>query len=135
MDKPMFDYELTFKVRDYELDLQGIVNNAVYQNYLEHTRHEYLNSKGVNFNPLHQEGYDAVVIRAEIDYKKSLTTGNTFIVKVGVQREGRLRLVFNQQIIRTDDNAVILNAKIITVCIYNNRPIEPLQLLEKLGLI
>jgi len=135
MDKPMFDYELTFKVRDYELDLQGIVNNAVYQNYLEHTRHEYLNSKGVNFNQLHQEGYDAVVIRAEIDYKKSLTTGNTFIVKVGVQREGRLRLVFNQQIIRTDDNAVILNAKIITACIYNNRPIEPLQLLEKLGLI
>ena len=131
----MFDYELTFKVRDYELDLQGIVNNAVYQNYLEHTRHEYLNSKGVNFNQLHQEGYDAVVIRAEIDYKKSLTTGNTFIVKVGVQREGRLRLVFNQQIIRTDDNAVILNAKIITACIYNNRPIEPLQLLEKLGLI
>ena len=62
-------FEEHFKVRDYELDLQGIVNNAVYQNYLEHTRHEFLNAKGLNFQELHEQGYDAVVIRAEIDYK------------------------------------------------------------------
>ena len=39
-------YELPFKVRDYECDLQGIVNNANYQHYLEHTRHEFLTSVG-----------------------------------------------------------------------------------------
>lgn len=41
-------YELTLKVRDYECDLQGIVNNANYQHYLEHTRHEFLSSVGVS---------------------------------------------------------------------------------------
>ena len=35
-------YELKMKVRDYECDLQGIVNNANYQHYIEHTRHEFL---------------------------------------------------------------------------------------------
>ena len=34
-------YELKMKVRDYECDLQGIVNNANYQHYLEHTPVSY----------------------------------------------------------------------------------------------
>ena len=35
-------YELKMAVRDYECDLQGIVNNANYQHYTEHTRHMFL---------------------------------------------------------------------------------------------
>lgn len=41
-------YELKMKVRDYECDLQGIVNNANYQHYIEHTRHEFLSSAGIS---------------------------------------------------------------------------------------
>ena len=33
--KALEPYRLKFKVRDYECDMQGIVNNSVYQNYLE----------------------------------------------------------------------------------------------------
>ena len=44
-----YQHELTLKVRDYECDLQGIVNNANYQHYLEHARHEFLLSLGVSF--------------------------------------------------------------------------------------
>lgn len=50
-------YELKMKVRDYECDLQGIVNNANYQHYLEHTRHEFLLSTGVSFAALHEQGW------------------------------------------------------------------------------
>ncbi|NQW42049.1 MAG: acyl-CoA thioesterase [Bacteroidetes bacterium] len=130
-----YTYQLPFTVRDYELDLQGIVNNAVYQNYLEHARHEYLKENGLNFQQLHNDGFDAVVIRAEIDYKKSLISNDQFIVKIGIEREGRLRLIFNQVIIRTSDDAIIVKAKIIVACVVNNRPVEPIIVLEKLGLV
>ncbi len=42
----MKDYKfcLDFKVRDYECDMEGIVNNATYMNYLEHARHEFLHT-------------------------------------------------------------------------------------------
>ncbi len=130
MDKSI-QHSLKFEVRDYELDLQGIVNNAVYQNYLEHARHKFLKQKGLDFNQLHLDGYDAVVIRSEVDYKKSLKSGDQFVVNTFISREGRLKIVFHQEIIR-NDGQLIVQAKIFAACIFNNKPIEPLIILEKL---
>lgn len=128
-------FKLEFIVRDYELDLQGIVNNAVYQNYLEHARHEFLKHKGLDFNQMHIEGYDALVIRSEVDYKKFLKSGDTFVVETYATRESRLKIVFHQKIIRNSDQQLIADAKIFTACVFKNRPIEPIFILEKLGLV
>ena len=51
------------KVRDYECDMQGIVNNANYQHYLEHTRHEFLQQAGTGFTDLREKGIEPVVSR------------------------------------------------------------------------
>lgn len=93
-----FDYTLDFKVRDYECDLQGIVNNSVYQNYLEHARHEFLLSKGVHFAQLAKQGINLIVTRIELDYKKPLRSGDTFCVALSVSVRGALRGYFEQAI-------------------------------------
>ncbi|WP_047445295.1 acyl-CoA thioesterase [Alistipes sp. ZOR0009] len=118
-------YELEMQVRDYECDIQGIVNNAVYQNYLEHCRHEFLNEVGLNFAQLHNDGIDAVVIRVEMDYKQSLRPGDKFLVTLGMHKEGRLRFVFDQNIIRKSDGKVAIQAKVTGVLTKNGRPIAP----------
>jgi len=120
-----FDFELEMQVRDYECDIQGIVNNSVYQNYLEHCRHKFLNFVGLDFAQLHDEGFDAVVIRAELDYKFPLRPGDDFLVRLKVGKQGRLRIVFNQQIVRKNDEKLMVNARIFAVLTKNGRPISP----------
>lgn len=85
---------LEFTVRDYEVDLQGVVNNANYQHYLEHARHEFLLSKGISFARLHDEGTDLIITKVEIEYKYPLRSRDRFIVKTGIRKEGYIRLVF-----------------------------------------
>lgn len=124
METKSYEYELNFSVRDYECDLQGIVNNAVYLNYLEHTRHQYLLNKNIDFAKLHNEGIDLVVSRIEIDYKYSLSSDDKFVVKVNTYKEGNLRLVFEQDIFKLPENKLVVHAKVIGVGLNKGRPMK-----------
>jgi acyl-CoA thioester hydrolase len=116
----MFIFELEMKVRDYELDLQGIVNNSVYQNYLEHTRHEFLLENNVSFDELHQRGIDAVVARIEMAFKFSLRSGDSFKSRLYVKKEG-IKYVFYQEIRRKFDDKLCIKAKVDTVAIIDGK--------------
>lgn len=113
-------FELELKVRDYECDLQGIVNNANYQHYMEHARHEFLERSGAGFADWHKRGIDAVVARVEIDYKVSLTSGDSFAVRLNIARKG-VKLVFFQDIYRLSDNVLCARGKVESVCVDNGR--------------
>ena len=101
------DFELTADVRDYECDLQGVVNNAVYQNYLEHARHKYLQSLGLSFAAFHRQGHDLVLTRAESD---------RYTVKLRIEKESRLRFRFVQDIYK-EDGTHVLHGRLIGTCI------------------
>ncbi len=118
MDKYIF--ELTLKVRDYECDLQGIVNNANYQHYLEHTRHEFLSSLGVSFAGLHQQGVDPVVARINLAFKTPLKSGDEFISGLYLRKEG-IKYVFHQDIFRKEDLKLVVRATVETVCVVDGR--------------
>jgi acyl-CoA thioester hydrolase len=108
-----YTHRLNFEVRDYECDMQGVVNNGVYQNYLEHARHEFLLSKGINFSELATNKINLVVIRAELDYRDSLRSGDSFEVCSNIQQLSKVRFEFLQDIYRIADSKQMLQAKII----------------------
>jgi acyl-CoA thioester hydrolase len=115
-----YDYELEFKVRDYECDLQGIVNNSVYQNYLEHTRHEFMLSIGLDFADLFQRGVVAVVARVDLAYKTPLRSGDCFVCRLRVDHEG-VKYLFYQDIYRLPDEKLCLKGIVTTTSIVNGR--------------
>lgn len=125
-----FIYELKMKVRDYECDLQGIVNNANYQHYTEHTRHEFLTKEGISFAELHKQGIDPVVARISMQFKTPLTSGDEFISRLRVEKEG-IKYVFHQEIYRFPDEKLSLRAQVETVCLIKGR-LSTLDIFDKL---
>ncbi|NLB63880.1 MAG: acyl-CoA thioesterase [Fibrobacter sp.] len=125
-------FSVDFKVRDYECDLQGVVNNSVYQNYLEHTRHEYLLSRGLDFPTLTEQGIYLVVVRAELDYRKALRPQDRFRVTLHPKLYGKLRVIFYQDII-LDNSELILQAQITATAINpQGKPIAVPEIMQKL---
>lgn len=116
-------FETQMQVRDYECDLQGIVNNANYLHYAEHTRHLFLLSCGASFAELHRQGYDAVVARMNLSYKQPLRSDDEFVSKLAVSREG-LRYIFHQAIFRKADNQLAFKAEVELVCLYEGKLVK-----------
>lgn len=120
--EPIFQYKM--KVRDYELDAQGIVNNANYQHYYEVTRHEFLESCGVSFMEVHNQGIDPIVSSITIKYKNSLVGSDEFLCTINLEKKG-IRYYFNQQIIRLSDNVLCSEARVEVVCLINGKVGRP----------
>jgi acyl-CoA thioester hydrolase len=128
-----YQFKLDFEVRDYECDLQRIVNNANYQHYLEHARHLFLKQKGLDFSSLAERGINLVIVRIEIDYLYPLRSGDQFFVGVNLERVSRLRFGFLQDIYRLSDNKSIAKAKVIVTSVNEDgRPNLPKEIEELL---
>ncbi|MBM3163269.1 MAG: acyl-CoA thioesterase [Chlorobi bacterium] len=126
-----YAFTLEMGVRDYECDMQGIVNNSVYQNYLEHVRHEYLKEVGIDFADYTRRGINLVVVRAELDYKSPLQSGDRFVVGLNLRRESQLKFAFYQDISRLPDMKPVVKAKIIGTALNGRgRPEIPEQLVK-----
>ena len=89
-------------VRDYECDTQGIVNNAVYMNYCEHARNQYINSLGYSLYDLHTiHKENPVVALALLEFKHSLVGGDTYTLHTTLSLKGSMRMIFTQNIYKT----------------------------------
>ena len=128
----MENYSLEFSVRDYECDIQGIVNNANYQHYIEHARHEFIKTMGFNFTELHQQGVDMVVAKLEMAFKTPLRSNDKFLVTVTLKKEG-IRWIFLQDILRLPDLKVVVKARVDTVAVVNGKLTDYKPLEEAFG--
>jgi acyl-CoA thioester hydrolase len=115
-----YDFGIEFLVRDYECDLEGVVNNSVYLNYLEHARHQFLKTIDLDFADLCNRGIVTFVARADLAYKTPLRSGDRFAVKLWVEHQ-RVKFIFHQDIYRLPDQKLCLKGIITTTSIVNGR--------------
>ena len=108
------------QVRDYECDIEGIVNNANYLHYCEHTRHLFLKECGLSFADMHAKGVDAVVARMNLQYKTPLRPDDELISRLRLTKDG-IKFVFHHDIFRASDEKLSFRAQVELVCIVDGR--------------
>ena len=113
-------FETRMEVRDYECDIEGIVNNANYLHYTEHTRHLFLKQCGLSFAEMHDKGVDAVVARMNLQYKSPLRCDDEFISRLWVEKHN-IKYIFHQDIYRASDSAHCFHGDITLVCLVNGK--------------
>lgn len=113
-------FQTRMEVRDYECDIEGIVNNANYLHYTEHTRHLFLRSLGLSFAAMHEKGADAVVARMTLEYKSPLRCDDEFISCVNLERRG-IRYIFKHDIYRASDMVLCFHSDVTIVTLINGR--------------
>ena len=120
MNNNNYIFSLELQVRDYEIDSEGIVNNANYLHYLEHTRHEFCRFAGFSFEEMKNRGIIPVLNRVEIDYKIPLRSGDTMISSLWIEMKG-VRFIFHQDIYNKANGKQAVQAVVSCVCIENGK--------------
>lgn len=132
VDKTEYRFCLDIEVRDYECDIEGIVNNSVYMNYLEHARHKALNELGLNFKELVNNGIKFLVYKVEINYLKPLKAGDKIVVASNLSVISSLKILFAQNIYDSKMKTKFTTAKIYCTALnIRNRPEIPKYIMQK----
>ncbi|MGH3646703.1 MAG: acyl-CoA thioesterase [Micromonosporaceae bacterium] len=105
-------FRVRIQVRGYELDPQGHVNQAVYMNYAEHARWEFLRAAGLTQQQLIAAGVGPVQLEATIRYHRELRGGDEVDVSCVFEWGGGKTFRLRQDYHRTDG---VLAAELVSV--------------------
>lgn len=103
------------RVRGYQLDGYGHVNNARYLEFMEEGRWAFFDEHPQLIAGLHQAGRAFVVVNLNIDYRSAAVLGDDLVVLTGIVRVGERSGVCHHQIIRRRDSALVAQADLTFV--------------------
>ena len=101
VDTPM-KHLTPLTVRPYECDSYGHVNHAVYVNYLEHARMQFLHAAGFDYKGMIADGFFTVISRMDVSYRSPAYADDALEIETEATGIRRIGGTFHQVIRRGD---------------------------------
>ncbi len=117
------------RVSSYELDSHGHVNNAVFLNYLERARGDYLLSKDLRFSDFKRWDRFPIVIRANLEYKAPAFADDEIVVKGRIAEVTAASFTMDYQVYNIENNRLLLTGQ--TVHVFVNKDNRPSRIPEE----
>lgn len=102
----MDPFSVRVRVRGYEVDAQGHLNQAVYLQYAEHARWELLRAAGVEATDLVAAGVGPAMVETTIRYRRELCAGDEVDVSCAFEWTDRKLVPIVQRFRLTDGTTV-----------------------------
>ena len=103
----MNTFTTQLRVRHYEMDALGHVNNAVYQSYLEQAAIEHSEHLGLTLDIYRELGCVFVMRRLTIDYLRPAIAGDFLDITTWIQELRGSRAIRRYEICKPDDVLVV----------------------------
>ncbi|CAM6102513.1 unnamed protein product [Calypogeia fissa] len=104
-------YEIERKVRDYELDHYGVVNNAIYAQFCQQARTELLENIGFRPDGVTESGKSMAISDMTMKFVSPLRSGDRYIVSSRIAATTAVRLIFEDHIYRLPERELVMSAK------------------------
>jgi YbgC/YbaW family acyl-CoA thioester hydrolase len=120
-------------VMSYELDAFGHVNNAIYLNYLEKARNDYMVLKGLQFIDFFKWQKFPVVRRAKLEFNFPAQAGDKLKIEGWVSHHTLASFTLEYNIKNSQNDVKILSGETFHIFVNNhNRPVRiPQEFMEK----
>ena len=112
-------------IRYYETDQMGFVHHSNYLRYFELARIEWISTLGFSYQKMEERGYLMPVINANIEFKRPLTFGNSFRVKIQSKEIPKVKFELTYEIV-LDKDIIIARGSTVLVFLssHNLKPVR-----------
>ncbi len=112
-------------IRYYETDQMGFVHHSNYLRYFELARIEWISSLGLSYQKMEERGYLMPVIKANIDFKKPLTFGKSFRIKIESNKMPKVKFELAYEVFLEENEIIATGSTVLAfLSSHNLKPIR-----------
>ncbi len=105
------------KIYYHDTDAGGVVYYGNYLKYMEEARTEFLHQRGLALTRLKQNGYEYVVRKCSLIYRRPARYGDEIRCEAHLKKMSATQLFFDQKVVDKKTGHILVEAEVSLACV------------------